>query len=291
MGSIYSVVEGDFGRVEVREMSSNLVAHVHDQMQLVFWLGGGEAFSRIRNSVECINQDVAICTNAFQSHDLVLQANGAPAILLFLYVNENWLDHLPHLRGQAVSFSEAKICVAEEMRTTIWTLMQKVTSAKVVDLQLVIDDVTNLLRLAIDAAAKQMFPSVWPLRRKLIDYRLRQTMAYMQDNLVQPSLINPIAKKVGISRSRLYELFNDELDTTPKLVWSSMHLKAAIYSIVTTNEDLASIALQLGFSSAGNFSRFFRSITGVSPLTYRRKNTATHPLSKRVALPEMASRI
>ena len=290
MGAIYSVVEGNFGRVEVREMSSNLVAHVHDQMQFVFWLGGGEAFSRISDSVACISQDMAIGTNVFQSHDLFLQVNRAPAILLFLYINVDWLDDLPHLRGKAVSLSQAKITLTPEIRTATWTLMQRITATKSVDLQVVNDEVAHLVRLTTEAAAKQMYPADWPSRRKLIDYRLRQTMVYMQENLVQPSLINPIAKKVGISRSRLYELFHDELDTTPKLVWSSMHLKAAIHCMMTTRDDLAMIATQLGFSSAGNFSRFFRSITGVAPLTYRRKNKLYQPTLKRVALPEMASR-
>ena len=76
-------------------------------------------------------------------------------------------------------------------------------------------------------------------------------MVYMQENFLQPRLIDPIAKKVGISRSRLYELFHDELDTTPKLVWSSMHLKAAIHSMVTNQDDLATIATQLGFFIRG----------------------------------------
>lgn len=290
MGAIYSVVQGDFGRVEVREMSSHLVAHVHDQMQFVFWLGGGEAFSRVGDSVACISQDAAVGTNVFQSHDLFLQPNRAPAILLFLYIHVDWLDDLPHLRGQAVSLSQAKINLTNDIRTSTWKLMQKMTAAQTVDAQIVNDEVAQLLGLTIEAAAKQMHPAVWSSRRKLIDYRLRQTMAYMQENLVQPRLINPIAKKLGISRSRLYELFHDELDTTPKLVWSSMHLKAAIHGMVTTSDDLATIASRLGFSSAGNFSRFFRSITGVSPLAYRRQNTVHQSARKNIALPALASR-
>ena len=133
-----------------------------------------------------------------------------------------------------------------------------------------------------------MHPKVWATRRKLIDYRLRLTMAYMEKNLVQPSLINPIATSVGISRSRLYELFQDELDTTPKLVWSSMQLKAAIHRMQSTSDDLATIAAELGFSSAGNFSRFFRSVTGMSPLTYRRKNAAVHSSVSFVVSKELA---
>ena len=288
MDAIYSVVEGDFGRVEVREISSHLVAHGHDQMQFVYWLGGGEAFTRVRDCVECINHDVAIGTNSFQSHDLVLQENGAPAILLFLYINEAWLDVWPYLRGQSLYLTQAKIYLKPEIRTAAWTLMQRLTTAKFVDPQLVRDDVSNLLRLTIDAAAQQMHPKVWATRRKLIDYRLRLTMAYMQKNLVQPSLINPIATSVGISRSRLYELFQDELDTTPKLVWSSMQLKAAIHRMQSTSDDLATIAAELGFSSAGNFSRFFRSVTGMSPLTYRRKNAAVHSSDSVVVSKELA---
>ena len=68
-----------------------------------------------------------------------------------------------------------------------------------------------------------------------------------------------------------------------------MHLKAAIHCMVTTQDDLATIATQLGFSSAGNFSRFFRSNTGISPLSYRRKNVITQSTLKRIVLPELLS--
>jgi transcriptional regulator GlxA family with amidase domain len=183
---------------------------------------------------------------------------------------------LQQQRGHTICLRQARIYLTAAIQNKAWSLMQKMTVPKYVNLQSVLDEITQLLDLTIEAAAQQMQPAKWLPRRKLIDYRLRLAMTHMEENLVQPSVINPIAKRVGVSRSRLYELFQDELATTPKLIWSSMRLKCAIHLMMTTQVDLATIAAQLGFSSAGNFSRFFRSITGMSPLAYRRKNVAKH---------------
>jgi AraC-like DNA-binding protein len=68
----------------------------------------------------------------------------------------------------------------------------------------------------------------------------------------------------------LYELFKDELQSTPNLMWNCVLLDNATKRIVEKQENVALVSADLGFSTAANFSRFFRGHKGVTPSTYRK---------------------
>jgi AraC-like DNA-binding protein len=95
-------------------------------------------------------------------------------------------------------------------------------------------------------------------------------LAYMQDPAVTVHSINDVAKHVGLSRSRLYELFQRELNSSPQVTWKSIRMQRAVHIVGVGGEDLAEVATKLGFSSAGNFSRYFRGVMGVTPSAFRK---------------------
>jgi AraC-like DNA-binding protein len=47
-------------------------------------------------------------------------------------------------------------------------------------------------------------------------------------------------------------------------------MQRAIHIVGVGGEDLADVATTLGFSSPGNFTRYFRGVMGVTPSAYRR---------------------
>jgi transcriptional regulator GlxA family with amidase domain len=76
-----------------------------------------------------------------------------------------------------------------------------------------------------------------------------------------------------------------EIQSSPKVIWNSLRLDEAMKRIATTKESMASVAKAVGFSSAGNFSRFFKANIGLSPLAYRkmiRSNANVVPMSQHV---------
>lgn len=113
-----------------------------------------------------------------------------------------------------------------------------------------------------------------PVRPQLIDYRLRAAMSYMRKNLNNPCMANDVAKLVGMSRSRFFDLFHDQVGTSPHLHWNTMRIEEACLRLRRNQENITSIAMDLGFSNPGNFSRCFRDHTGCTPTTYRRVSHA-----------------
>ncbi len=78
-----------------------------------------------------------------------------------------------------------------------------------------------------------------------------------------------LAAKVGISISQLNKLFRKDLGFTPLMYWNKRRLLAAYSELSQKNQSIKSISYTLGFSSPSNFTRWFQSLSGISPKGYR----------------------
>jgi AraC-like DNA-binding protein len=81
---------------------------------------------------------------------------------------------------------------------------------------------------------------------------------------------------VGLSRAHFFALFRDQLNATPQVFWSAVRVEEAMRR-VSEGLPLTDVALDLGFPAPGNFSRFFKEHTGVSPSIFRRAVRAPLP--------------
>jgi hypothetical protein len=111
-------------------------------------------------------------------------------------------------------------------------------------------------------------------RRKNLDNRLLLALSCIHDNMATPSLIKILPNLVGVSRSRLYELFKDELQSSPNLVWNCALLDSAMKQIVEKQQDLAlSLAGFLVFMKALNHYLF--EIIQFDPVSQLSKSSVT----------------
>jgi AraC-like DNA-binding protein len=272
MNDLYAVVEGRFGVVEVRTISHNLSNHAHANlhMQFSYWMGGGTAHVQIGNERANYSDDYVVGINRYESHDFSLDDPNSPAIILELSLQLSWLYEVQSGLDQPVLHAMQSIASSPEIQQAAFQLMQNTLAPHLQDAQAIESSVINLVRLTLGRTVQRLRPVVLPLRRKLIDYRLRLALAYMQDPAVTVHSINDVAKHVGLSRSRLYELFQRELNSSPQVTWKSIRMQRAVHIVGVGGEDLAEVATKLGFSSAGNFSRYFRGVMGVTPSAYRK---------------------
>src|SRR3546814_14272615 len=67
------------------------------------------------------------------------------------------------------------------------------------------------------------------------------------------------------------DLFREQLNTTPQIFWSAVRVEEAMRRMDIDKEGVTQLALDLGFSAPGNFSRFFKEHTGVSPRSEERR--------------------
>lgn len=87
--------------------------------------------------------------------------------------------------------------------------------------------------------------------------------------LDRPIRIQNLAEEVGLSVSQLNKVFVRETGETPAAFWHERRLNAARSWLLYGSQSMKVIARDLGFSSSGNFSQWFRSGTGCSPKLFR----------------------
>lgn len=279
MQDIYKVVAGKFGRVVVLEASHDLVPHAHEHIQLGYWLGGGGARSLVGNEETVLNESLFIACNSYQSHGMELNNPSEPVLLLLLHIDVAWLDGFNQTLEKPVVFSSAQLRSTPEIRELTELLMHKIMSFEKSDERCLEDDVMALMHHTVQQSTANPSNKVYLVRRRMPDYRLRLALAYMKENITHMSLMSHVAGVVGVSRSRLYELFFDEIQSSPKMIWNSMRLDLAMMRLSMGADSIAKVADDLGFSSPGNFSRFFKKQTRLSPFEFKKiSNKRAAPL-------------
>ena len=270
MVDFFVVKEGEFGRVEVVNNQHDLVMHAHPYTHFSFWLGGGLVHSRVGQHTVQIGPDVALGVNSYASHDLRLDDAKQSAVFLNLYLNDAWLDAQFKDLAHAMVLPHPRIGITPDVHAVRTKLLAHLASPLLEHALCLEADVAELVSKTIVSAMTAEQLQAMPVRRRMIDYRLRVAIAHMQDNLGRPGMAEEVAQVVGLSRSRFFELFHDQLGTSPLVFWNAMRLEEALTRLSAREENMTSMATELGFSTPGNFSRFFRDHRGVTPTAYRR---------------------
>jgi AraC-like DNA-binding protein len=262
MEDAYAFHEGAFGRAIVLETRQSLVAHSHSESQLALWLGGARAAARIGSEVVAYSEDTALGSNAFELHDMTLLDDG-PCVFLLFMVSSDWLEERRRATGRPFMFLSPRVSIDARLRQVCWRVLDLIIT-KAVSSQAVDDEVEELLTAAVGAS---MAPPAPPRPR---DHRLRAAIKYMREHVSEKITLDEIAAGVGLSRAHFFTLFRDQLNTTPQVFWSAVRVEEAMRRMVQDEVPVTSLALDLGFSAPGNFSRFFKEITGTSPTVFKR---------------------
>ena len=160
------------------------------------------------------------------------------------------------------------------LRRSCWRVLDLIISAQ--DARSSIDgEVERLLEAAI---ATSTTDAETPAVSMMLDQRLRGAISYMREHVSEITTIDEIAAKVGLSRGHFFALFRDQLNTTPQVFWSGVRVEEAMRR-VAEGSALTQVALDLGFSAPGNFSRFFKEHTGVSPSIFKRAAREPMPVT------------
>ncbi len=99
---------------------------------------------------------------------------------------------------------------------------------------------------------------------------VRQAMAYIHEHYASPVSRTDLARHVSLSEDYLTACFRKELGVTPIAYLNRYRVHRARQLLSDTDKTITEIAMQVGFSDSGYFSRVFRREVGVSPETYRR---------------------
>jgi transcriptional regulator GlxA family with amidase domain len=116
----------------------------------------------------------------------------------------------------------------------------------------------------------------------LRDPTLARTLALLHEDLARPWDVAALARVAGTSRATLGRRFSTEVGEAPLAYLTRARMLRAARSLESTDEGLAAIARDVGYTSEFAFSRAFRREFGVPPGEYR-KRQAESPRESRLA--------
>jgi AraC-like DNA-binding protein len=133
-------------------------------------------------------------------------------------------------------------------------------------------------RFPIRAFAQSMSATIEsePTRRQMaprarhIDHRIRKALEITRNSKTPDINLGEVARKVGLSRSHFYKRFKECVGTSPLHVVDSARIGTAVRMLGETDEPIAALAEQLGFSTQGHFTRFFVQHLFIPPTQYRK---------------------
>lgn len=99
---------------------------------------------------------------------------------------------------------------------------------------------------------------------------VRKAMAFVQQHFHEPISRQDLARHVGMSEDYLTYCFRQELGMTPIAFLNRYRITQAKRLLKETDRTITEIALDVGFSDSGYFSRVFRREVGLSPEAFRR---------------------
>ena len=98
---------------------------------------------------------------------------------------------------------------------------------------------------------------------------VRLAMAYIHEHYAEPVSRADLARHVALSEDYLTACFRREVGVTPIAYLNRYRVNQAKRLLTDTDQSVTEIALQVGFSDSGYFSRVFRREVGLSPEAYR----------------------
>lgn len=101
---------------------------------------------------------------------------------------------------------------------------------------------------------------------------VRQAMLYIHQTYTQPITRADIARHINIAEDYLTFCFRQELGTTPIKYLQRYRVHQAKILLKNTQRTVSEIALDVGFSDSGYFTRIFHRETGLAPESFRHQS-------------------
>ena len=102
------------------------------------------------------------------------------------------------------------------------------------------------------------------------DETLQTAIEYITANFHRRLSVAHIARQCCVSESTLYHLFRKELGETPIGFLNSIRINVAIEYLENRDCSVSEISQLVGFPSENHFRKMFRSVTGTTPMKYRK---------------------
>ncbi|MCX7303620.1 MAG: AraC family transcriptional regulator [Hyphomicrobiales bacterium] len=266
MATSIRLVRGAFGHVSVLNVASDFVTHAHAEAHIILWLDGAAGEMTIGGAKVELGPTVAAGINSFQPHSHALSADGRAGQFLAFYIDPEWFHRRRGVPAGQSIFSAPSIPIDPWLHRAAVMLYEDLSDGDVDELALY--EVESLIDSLADAAAS-MRPRRAASFGSGVDFRVLKAIELMKANVGERICFDDVARRVGLSRPHFFALFKEQTSLTPNVYWNTLRMQEALRQLQWSREPLTSVAWNLGFTTQGNFTRFFRDHAGVPPTLYR----------------------
>jgi AraC family transcriptional regulator len=105
----------------------------------------------------------------------------------------------------------------------------------------------------------------------LPNHKLQQAIDYIQSHIAEDVSLAAIATELGMSQYYFARLFKQSMGYSPYQYLIKCRIERAQKLLIQGQQNIANVAMQVGFASQSQFGRHFRRITGVTPKQFGRK--------------------
>lgn len=258
---------GAFGRAALLELDHQMAMHAHREGHLIFHISGPQPRVTVAGQQFELNPRLAAAVSPLQPHDFSLGDGDEPVITLVLYIDQNWFRDTGD--ASSLRFGHSGVVLDDFTLSATRTLVSRMRDGEAragLDQSLF-----ALTRACFNASWNSTLPSIVdPDRPVARDNRIRKCINLMAERVGDDLNIDAIASDAGLSRPHFYRLFRENVGVTPNVYINTLRAETAIERLVSTNQAVTSIGLDLGFASQASFTRFFRANVGIPPTDYRR---------------------
>lgn len=99
---------------------------------------------------------------------------------------------------------------------------------------------------------------------------MRDMLTLIESNIERMLTIDEICNTVHLSRSRVFQMFDEYLGQSPIAYATTLRIQRAKQLLKESPDSITMIAQSLGFSSSQHFATAFRRVTGVTPSAFRK---------------------
>jgi AraC-like DNA-binding protein len=271
MSIAVAVFHGAFGRACLYLLDRRMAPHGHREGHLIFHVEGPPAQVVVDDVAWPLSPGQAVAISPWQPHYYAPVDPVAPTLTLVLYIRPSWFLEASRQATASLSFGRVGIEVTDHLARLLACTARTMFDPDGDDGALQ-DKVCLLTQSAFDQSWQ------WTERGRGFtgpslpkrDFRIRNALRLLQDRVGETCELDEIAREVGLSRPHFYKLFRAQVGLTPNLYLNALRMERAIDRLAETQEPVADIGFDLGFSSQASFSRFFIANGVVPPSAYRR---------------------
>ncbi len=271
MSTAVAVFHGAFGRVCLYALDKRMAPHGHREGHLIFHVQGPPAEVVVDDTAFPLSPGQGVAISPWQPHFYSPVDWSQPTLCLVLYIRPAWFLEAARRATASLSFGRVGVEVTDHLARLVYSTSHSMLDPDRDDPQLE-DRLCGLTQSAFDqswqwtARGRDFTGPALPKR----DFRIRNALRLLQDRVGESFELDGIAREVGLSRPHFYKLFRAQVGLTPNLYLNALRMERAIDRLAETQEAVAEIGLDLGFSSQASFSRFFIANGVVPPSAYRR---------------------